>query len=194
MDPYDAFDELAGGGFGGDDPRARELFDCAEPLIRGVVRRICARQARWRAHLEDIIQECLSEVWQSRKRFLGKHPGQLWEFIKKIAFYTSLKKPPKSLPPLPDGDDNSEKRRPQADPRPLLGGEEVEALELCLAKLRHDKLDWYNAVVLVDLSGLPEEEAARVLGVNPKTLRDRKLQGRRWLCQCLAQRGIDHYP
>jgi DNA-directed RNA polymerase specialized sigma24 family protein len=195
MNPYDAFDELARGAFRGDASHARALFDCCEPRIRGVVERIIhtCRLAWRRYDLSGITQECLTAIWKSRKTYRGSHPGQLWEFIKTIAYRTSAKKPPNLAAPLPD-DGLPKNNRPHSDPAPPLEEAEREAVRLCLGRLRDEKPDLYAAVIATDILSLPEREAARVLGIPKNTLGDRKRTGQSWLRQCLEQRGIDHYP
>ncbi len=195
MDPYDAFDELARDDFGDDLARARELFSRCEPLIRGVVRKICAARPWWSGHgLEDITQECLLQVLKALKNYKSRHPGQLWEFIKTIAWRTSGKRPPRQLAPLPPDDNLTVASRPRPDTDPPLDKEVLEAVEHCLERLRRERPDWYKAIVACDLRSFPEREASKALGIPRASLGDHKRKGREWLLRCLEGQGIDHFP
>lgn len=196
MDPSDAFDELAAGAFRGDESRARMLFECCHALILAKVHRtvrgvlVVAFGRRTAQEAGDVAQAALMEVWKSRARYRGRHPGELWNFIKTIAYRTAIKYIDDQPPPPPRDYPESGPRPPGGD-QPLMNIETRRALEECRGRLRAEEPQLYEAVVLIDLLAMPEQEAADVLGVAKSTLGDWKRRGRDFLRQCLKQRGIE---
>jgi RNA polymerase sigma-70 factor (ECF subfamily) len=149
----------------------RDAFD---ELVRRHRDRLWAVALRTLGHREDAadaLQEALLSVYRSAGGFRGDARVTTW--LHRVVVNACLdrirRNQVRATVPLPDGDGPAERGDPLADRETALD------IEAALATLPPEQR---AALVLVDVQGLPVDEAAAVLGVPTGTVKSRCARGR----------------
>lgn len=161
----------------GDTGAFNELMAAHEDRVFG----ICLRIMREREAALDATQETFITVFRKADKFTGRSAFSTWLYRVAVntcydALRRTRRRPTQPLPEHTDPADNS-------------AADEFTAAELrpdLEAALQSLPLEFRSAVVLVDLHGLPLDEASDVLGVPIGTIKSRLFRGRRQLAQQLG--------
>ncbi len=161
----------------GDIDAFNQLMEAHEDRVFG----ICLRIMREREAALDATQETFITVFRKADKFTGRSAFSTWLYRVAVnTCYDALRRSRRRpTQPLPE----------HTDPVDPTAGDDFAAAELrpdLEAALQALALEFRSAVVLVDLNGMPLEEAADVLGVPIGTIKSRLFRGRRQLAQTLG--------
>ncbi len=162
---------------GGDKDAFAQLVIAHADRVQGSLRRFGLTPAE----AGEVAQEVFLRAWRGLPRFEERSQFSTWLF--RIAFNEAQRRlsrrPPPSLGPNPDRDDDviaSLPESPDASPEAQTLDREFErTLERALDQL---PADWRAAVVLRDIEGLSTHEAAQVVGVREAAFKSRLHRGR----------------
>jgi len=159
-----------------------ELVDTHGPTLY----RVAYRMVGNRHDAEDIVQEALRSVWNSRDRFDAQQNERAWLLSilrRRVIDRWRKRKQPTSLT------DHDEKTPPLVAPEPPdeeLSDEMQKALSCLSTELR-------EAILLVVVGELTHQEAADLLNIPLGTVLSRVSRARKKLYQLLTS-PIEHHP
>ncbi len=174
-DEQDALDRALLEAHVGGDPTA---FDT---LVRRHRQRLWAVALRTTGHPEDAadaVQDACLSAFRAAATYRGDAKVTTWlhRIVVNACLDRARRQAVRPTVPLPE--------QPPADPRDLLSERETGLdITAALAALPEDQR---VAIVLVDLQGLPVDQAAAVLGVPPGTVKSRCFRGRARLAVSLG--------
>lgn len=170
---------------GGDKQSFDELMDAHEDRVFG----ICLRMLRDREAALDATQETFITVFRKVGTFAGKSAFSTWLYRVAVnTCYDALRRQKRrAAAPLPE----------HHEPPDTAAGDEIVAAELrpdIETALHKIPVEFRSVLVLVDLEGMAQLDAAEVLGVAAGTVKSRLFRGRRLLAAELGNHSAASRP